>query len=86
MTEARSGQCLCGAVRFAAAKLGGFGVCHCKMCQQWTGGPLLGVTVPQDAMQIEDTAHVVTRRTSDWASRAPGITKCRLACWMMQTG
>lgn len=70
MTVAHSGQCLCGAVRFSALDLGEFAACHCKMCQRWTGGPLLGVTVLEDAMEIADNAQVITRRTSDWASRS----------------
>ena len=68
--SARTGQCLCGAVRFTAADTGDFGACHCQMCQRWLGGPMLGVTVPEAAMAIEGAEHVVTRRTSDWASRS----------------
>ena len=46
-----NGQCLCGAVRFEAKELGGFGVCHCKQCQQWSGSALFGITVPEAAMK-----------------------------------
>jgi hypothetical protein len=36
----KNGGCLCGAVRFkVTGALGGIGVCHCKMCRQWHGGP-----------------------------------------------
>ncbi|MBF9029373.1 GFA family protein [Rhodobacterales bacterium HKCCE3408] len=65
-----TGQCLCGAVSFTAAKLGGFGICHCRQCQRWTGGPLMGVTVARDDMEIAEGAPVVSQRTSGWASRA----------------
>lgn len=68
--SARTGQCLCGAVRFTASETGNFGACHCQMCQRWLGGPMLGVTVPEAAMAVEGAEHVVTRRTSDWASRS----------------
>jgi len=66
----RTGQCLCGAVTFTAAKLGNFGVCHCGQCQRWTGGPLLGVTVEETDMAVAGAENVVSRRTSDWASRS----------------
>ena len=64
----RTGRCLCGAVTFRAAEVGAFGVCHCRMCQRWLGGPMLGVTVPEAAMTVEGP--VVATRTSDWASRS----------------
>ena len=66
----RTGRCLCGAVKFTAEKLAGFGVCHCAMCQRWAGSALFGVTVPEAAMQIEDTSQAIAgRRSSDWATR-----------------
>ncbi|MBF9035903.1 GFA family protein [Rhodobacterales bacterium HKCCE2091] len=62
---------MCGAVRFTARDLGGFGVCHCSQCQRWSGGPFLGVTVTRDDMRIEAGADsIATRRTSEWASRS----------------
>lgn len=37
MTEI-TGGCQCGAVRFTIHQpLGGFGICHCRMCQRATG-------------------------------------------------
>ena len=32
-----SGGCQCGAVRFRVERLGGSGVCHCRMCQKAFG-------------------------------------------------
>ncbi|ROU03009.1 GFA family protein [Histidinibacterium lentulum] len=66
----RTGGCLCGAVRFEAARLGDFGVCHCTQCQRWAGGAFLGVNVPEDAMQLPERAPVVTFRSSARASRS----------------
>ena len=44
MTEANhTGGCLCGAIRYEARQSALFTVlCHCHMCQQWTGSPMLG--------------------------------------------
>ena len=66
----RTGQCLCGAVKFTADRLGNFGVCHCTMCQRWSGSALFGVTVPEASMRIEDPDQAIAgRRSSDWATR-----------------
>ena len=50
MSEAFTGGCQCGAVRFRAASLGRASICHCRMCQKQFGsfyGPFvtgIGVT------------------------------------------
>lgn len=64
----RTGQCLCGAVRFEASEFGEVGACHCVQCQRWTGGPLIAVSVPEAAMRVE--GEVTVTRTSDWATRS----------------
>ena len=64
------GQCLCGAVSFSMDKVGSFGICHCRQCQRWTGGPLMAVTVLEDDMDIMGADSIVSRRTSSWASRS----------------
>ncbi len=64
------GQCLCNAVNFSAEKAGNFGICHCRQCQRWTGGPLLAVTILVDDMHINGSEHIVSRRTSAWAARS----------------
>lgn len=64
------GQCLCGAVSFTMDEVGNFGICHCRQCQRWTGGPLMAVTVLVDDIDIGGSEHIVSRRTSAWASRS----------------
>ena len=76
----RTGQCLCGAVRFTAAELGGFGVCHCKMCQRHLGSAMFGVTVNAGHMTIEGAENVGTYVSSTWASRA-FCTRCGSSLW-----
>jgi hypothetical protein len=38
MSEAVTGGCQCGAVRFRAEGLGRSSICHCRMCQKAFGG------------------------------------------------
>jgi len=46
------GGCLCGAIRYEARQSFLFTVlCHCHMCQQWTGSAMLGsVTFPRESV------------------------------------
>src|SRR6187431_1337150 len=38
MSEAATGGCQCGAVRFRASRFGRASICHCRMCQKAFGG------------------------------------------------
>jgi hypothetical protein len=64
----RSGQCMCGAVRFEAVDVGSeFGICHCIMCQQWASGPFPAINVATVSFESEDN---LTRfQSSAWAER-----------------
>ena len=67
--SAMSGHCLCGAVRVDVSHHRGFtAVCHCRMCQRWTGG--LFICVPADADAVTVTGPVATFRASHFAERA----------------
>lgn len=69
----KSGQCLCGAVRFTASPRAhddGLHVdaCHCGMCRRAIGGPLMGVMLdgPPD---VADPSTLRTYASSPWAER-----------------
>lgn len=73
MTQAtdRTGGCLCGAVRFTLrARPDHFGICHCEMCRRWTGSALFGITVPEDALEVEGAENIAQFNSSEWASRS----------------
>ena len=70
-SEARTGGCLCGAVRFTARLTrSSFGVCRCQMCRRWTGSALMGITVPEAEVVWQGAEHIAKRQTSAWAERA----------------
>lgn len=49
-TEAHTGGCQCGAVRFRATKLGRGSICFCRMCQKATAG-LGGLLITAEAFE-----------------------------------
>ncbi len=69
LVQPLEGACLCGAVsltlRRAEAEVD---VCHCSMCQKWTGSMYAGVGAQDFAISGEE--HVATYRSSEWAERA----------------
>jgi hypothetical protein len=84
MTE-RTGGCLCGAVRFIARQpRPRLSVCHCKMCQRWTGGPLFAVSVAAGDLTLEGAEQVQRIASSDFAERA-WCGKCGSALWYRLT-
>ena len=65
----RTGQCMCGAVKFTAEIGGGYSACWCKMCQQWASGLFMGVHT--DGFEVTDGSSEFTRyKSSEWAERA----------------
>ena len=71
---ARSGHCLCGAIKFKATPKpqddGAVHVdaCHCGMCRRQIGGPLMGVTL-DGRPWIEDETDLGVYDSSEWAQR-----------------
>lgn len=47
------GHCLCGTVKIEATRHSrDIGVCHCKMCQRWTGLAFAGITIPGGSIRV----------------------------------
>lgn len=64
-----TGHCLCGAVQVTVRRHGGFtGVCHCRMCQRWSGG--LYISIPAAADDVEISGPVQRFQSSNFAERA----------------
>ena len=60
MSDLLQGQCLCGAVRFTfQQERPGVDACHCRMCQQWAGAPLLTLRgIKPEALMLTGEEHV----------------------------
>ena len=73
-----AGHCLCGAVTIrAAAAPGWVGVCHCRMCQRWSGGVF--ACFPADGVTVDGP--VTRHASSDFAERA-FCSVCGSHLWM----
>jgi len=78
-----AGHCLCGAVRVTVADHGGFtGACHCRMCQRWSGGLFVSLSVPAAAVTV--TGPVARYQSTTFAERAFCPT-CGSHLWMRDT-
>ena len=65
----RSGQCMCGSVKFTAETAERFNACYCKMCQRWSSGTFMGVHT-QSFEVVEGQEHLTVFKSSPWAERA----------------
>ena len=65
----RTGQCMCGAVKFTAKTTGSFAICYCKMCQRWASGVFMGAQTEGFTLN-EGAEHFTIVESSDWAERA----------------
>ena len=63
------GKCLCGSVEleveYASSELA---ACHCSMCRNWAGGPMLAIDCA-DTVKILDETSVSRYSSSEWAER-----------------
>ena len=82
----KSGQCLCGAVKFTAAPpTNDMGVCHCSMCQRWAGGVFMAVSCGTN-VTVKDETELGVYQSSDWGERC-FCKKCGSTLfWRMRDG
>ncbi|EAR52867.1 hypothetical protein OG2516_10406 [Oceanicola granulosus HTCC2516] len=78
------GRCLCGAVALVVEGRhdGTVGVCHCSMCQRWSGG--LFACFRAEAAAVSVTGEVRRHRSSEIAERA-FCPACGSHLWMRDT-
>ena len=63
------GSCLCGAVQINAKTVNkNLGACHCQMCRQWTGGPLLVLDCGSE-IEFSGENNIRVYASSKWAER-----------------
>ncbi|MDY6934912.1 MAG: GFA family protein [Spirochaetota bacterium] len=63
------GSCLCGATRITAKNINNnVGACHCRMCRQWGGGPLMAINCGTN-ISFEGEDNISIFSSSDWAER-----------------
>ena len=64
-----TGACLCKKVTVHATPVrDGVEACHCSMCRNWNGGPLLSVQCGTD-VRFEGEQHIERYASSGWAER-----------------
>lgn len=65
----RHGQCLCGAVSFAAEVTShDVAVCHCDSCRKWTTGPLMTVE-HKGTVAFTGAENITVYKSSSFAER-----------------
>lgn len=69
MTQKLKGRCLCGGVQFETGEIHHLDVCHCSMCQRWTGGPFIGADYRNGDVKLTKDATLKWYESSDWAKR-----------------
>jgi len=78
------GHCLCGAVSIRVAHTDDArpGVCHCRLCQRWSGALFACFAVPADAVSV--AGEIARYASSSFAERAFCPT-CGSHLWMRDT-
>ncbi|MCH9765089.1 MAG: GFA family protein [Alphaproteobacteria bacterium] len=68
-SQALSGACLCGAVKFTVTTENSqVGVCHCSMCRTWSGGVVFALDEVKD-LKIQGEDNLGVYKSSEWAER-----------------
>lgn len=79
IAEPVSGSCLCGSVTITLTQAHReVDVCHCTMCQAWTGSLYAGIEA--DAFTIKGEEKIERFPSSNWAERA-FCSKCGSHLW-----
>jgi len=66
----RTGACLCGAVTFTCElKSRHADVCHCGMCQTWSGPMFMVMMAGPADLASESRGHVSVFQSSEWGQR-----------------
>lgn len=66
--EKASGSCLCGEVTFEAEEVDAhIHGCHCHMCRNWSGGPMLAANAGR--VRFNNDSLITRYDSSDWAER-----------------
>lgn len=82
--EKITGHCLCGSVTITVdgAHDPRPGICHCRMCQRWSGGMFMCFEAQPEAVTV--TGEVTRFASSGFAERA-FCPKCGSHLWMRNT-
>ncbi len=83
-TGTLSGRCLCGAVTIDVdgAYVAAVGVCHCLMCQRWSGMAYGAFSAAADAVTVHGPAQ--SYASSSFAERA-FCSRCGSPLWLRNT-
>lgn len=65
----KTGSCLCGAVKFTAAALGGVTACHCTQCRKQTGNYWSSMHVNEADFALTEQRGLKWYRSSPTAQR-----------------
>ena len=69
MADKIPGQCLCGGVSFDVTAGESLDVCHCRMCQRWTGSVFIDLSVEDKDIHFSSDETLTWYDSSDWAKR-----------------
>lgn len=79
----RTGHCVCGAVRFTITDMrDDFSICHCKMCQRWTGMAFAGLAVEPAQLAVIGAEYIGSWRSSDVSERS-FCKRCGSTLWFV---
>jgi hypothetical protein len=70
VTIAKSGSCMCGAVKFTVScELKPPDACHCVQCRKFSGNYFVGTDLPRSAVKISGVEHITWYHASAKARR-----------------